>query len=87
MRFNKLPDLIGRHQRFKRVFESDYGRIVLRDIMKEARLDASSYVEGDPHKTSFNEGAEWLARRILEILRRDPVEEIDALEQEKRSYV
>lgn len=86
MLFNRLPDRIGRFQRFKRVFGTEEGGRVLRDILKEARLDASSYVEADPYKTAFNEGAEWLARRILEILHYDPVEEIDRLEQEKRNY-
>jgi hypothetical protein len=81
----RLPDLIGRHKRWKAVFGSEMGRMVLRELLLECRLDGNSFVPGDPYGTAFNAGAEEVGRRVLRILREDPAEMMDKLEQERNN--
>ena len=66
-------DLLNRRKRALRaayhtVFGSPDGRLVLDDILQGAGVLQTSFVEGDAHSTSFNEGARRLALKILDRL-------------------
>lgn len=49
---------------YKRVFESEDGKKVLKDLMKCSSFNRSSVGE-DPYETYFNEGARSIILRIL----------------------
>lgn len=58
---------------YKKVFSSEHGQIVLEDLMLSAGIiSGSSYVPGDPHQTSFNEGRREVVNRIIESINIDP---------------
>ena len=58
---------------YKRVFSSEDGKVVLEDLMLSAGIiSGSSYVPGDPHQTSFNEGRREIVNRIIESINIDP---------------
>lgn len=77
---NKVDDLEARTRQAKRVntaykktFSSEYGQIVLQDLMLAAGIiSGSSFVPGDPHQTSFNEGRREIVNRIIESINIDP---------------
>lgn len=52
-------------QDYKLVFDSDAGRRVLMDLCTRGFVYGSTFVPGDPHATSHNEGRRSLALRIL----------------------
>ena len=47
------------------VFGSRDGEMVLRDILEKSGMLQTSFVEGDSHSTSFNEGKRRLALEII----------------------
>ncbi len=62
---------------YKTVFKSEEGRRVLWDLMKQASMISTSYVQGDPHSTSFNEGTRSVCLHILKKISTD----VEKLEQ------
>lgn len=50
---------------YKRTFETDHGRRVLWDLMKETGMNSSNFVPGDPYATAFNEGGRATILHIL----------------------
>ena len=57
------------HQRvtdFKHAFETAHGKRVYKKLSEFCLEKSSTYIEGSPHRTSFNEGARAV---ILEIRR------------------
>jgi len=53
---------------YKKVFESEEGKYILKDIYRFCRINHPSYVEGYQDKTSFNEGAKSFAYYVKNIL-------------------
>ena len=69
---------------YKRVFSSEEGQTVLHDLMVSARIiSGSSYVPGDPHQTSFNEGRREIVNRIIETVNIDPAKYLKMVESEQ----
>lgn len=56
---------------YRAVFDTPQGQRVLSDICKHSFVFDSTFVRGDSHETSLNEGARRLALSILRILRKD----------------
>lgn len=85
-RYANIRDRLALHQSYQRVFSTPDGERVLRHIAKVGMLTSSSFVAGDPHQTSLNEGKRLLALSILKFVRRDHgtlVEQIEkGMEQE-----
>jgi hypothetical protein len=53
---------------YAQIFGSENGRWVLKDMIRSYQL-RSSFVEGDSHKTAFNEGARSVLLKIYAILK------------------
>ena len=59
------------HAAFRRVFDTPDGRVVLDAIMRDGYVFKSTFVSGDPHKTSMNEGSRRLALGIVQYFAKD----------------
>lgn len=76
--------LIGRaelHASYVRVFSTPDGERILRHILKQGGASKSSFVEGDPHKTSFNEGKRALALGIARFANLDHNKVLEMVER------
>lgn len=56
---------------YQQVFGSEAGQRVLTDILYDCGIISSSYVQGDPHSTCFNEGRRSMGLKILEKIKID----------------
>lgn len=54
---------------YKRLFTTEDGKLILADL-KDSLNDGTSFVPGEPHGTSFNEGARSVYLGILDMLLR-----------------
>ena len=54
---------------YRSVFNGPNGRLILNDMMVNAGVFRSSYVEGDSHGTSYNEGRRSLVLDIIHLLK------------------
>jgi hypothetical protein len=70
---------------YHKVFDTPEGKIVLHDIYKIAGIDLPSYVENCPDKTSYNEGAKYVARHIKNTLNQSTADIDKFLEEQKKS--
>ena len=61
--------------RYKRLFDTEDGKDVLKDLIRAGRVDASCF-HPDPYETAYNEGARDIVLRILKTINTDP----DAME-------
>lgn len=59
-----LDKIMGRHQAYKQVFEGPFGDKVLADLRRFCKASTPSFVPGDPHATSLNEGRREVWNRI-----------------------
>ncbi len=76
-----LRERIDLHETYVAVFGSPEGQKVLRHILKAGNAAQSSFVQGDPHGTSFREGQRQLALSIARMVYRDTTELIKLVEQ------
>lgn len=76
-----LRDRIGLHEKYVGVFTEGQGPDVLRHICKVGHVFESSFVQGDPHATSFREGQRQLALSIARMVFRDTTELIKLVEE------
>ena len=60
---------------FQEVFSGEVGLRVLDKISKACREDQSSFLKGDPHGTSYNEGLKAVIKHIRSVLAKDSNEE------------
>lgn len=70
-------------ERYRVVFDSPDGRIVLMDICKNCFLLKSTHVPGDPHTSAIQEGARVVALNILGRLGYDYTEFIELAQKEQ----
>jgi len=63
--------LITRRTLYRRVFETDLGKQVLKDLRKFCKVGQDIMVPGDPHATAYNVGRQRVYLRIESILRMD----------------
>lgn len=70
-----------RSQLYRHVFSTPDGERVLADICKLGHVTTSTYVKGDPQRSSMNEGARNLCLLILQLARIDPQSMAERLQQ------
>lgn len=80
---DKIADKIHLHASYVRTFETPDGQRVLRHLMRRGFILESTFVAGDPHQTSLNEGARRIVLSIITFLGRDHSELVKQLEQGK----
>ena len=75
-----------RRAAFRDCFQTPQGQEVLRDLAKFCCADESTYYEGSPHRTSYNEGARavWLHIQQLRLANETKLVEAERLEEEER---
>ena len=76
-----LREKIDLHESYVAVFTTPEGQRVLRHILKAGNASQSTFVQGDPHGTSFREGQRHLALSIARMVYRDTTELIKLIEE------
>jgi hypothetical protein len=76
-----LRKKIDLHEKYVAVFSTPDGMEVLRHILKVGNAVQSTFVQGDPHGTSFREGQRHLALSIARMVHRDTTELIKQVEE------
>jgi len=66
---DKISDHLQTRYAYRRLFETDDGKLVLRHLMKVGFVTRSTFVAGDPHRTALNEGARRLVLSIIRAAR------------------
>lgn len=56
---------------YKRLFDTEDGKIVLKDMARSCHFDDSTFT-GDPYETAFREGERHLFLRIIRTINADP---------------
>ncbi len=74
--------LINRRTLYRRVFGTDLGKDVLKDLRKFCKIGQDIAVPGDPYMTYRNVGLQRVYLRIESIMKMDP-ETIEALSKEQ----
>jgi hypothetical protein len=69
------------HKSYQAVFNTPDGEVVLRHILKVGKVTGPTFVAGDPHMTSFNEGRRQLALSILRFVRKNHDELLEQIER------
>lgn len=67
---------------YRRVFESEDGKIILRHLARAGFLNRSTFVAGDPHQTSLNEGSRRLVLSMMRIAKIDPQKLVNEMEEQ-----
>jgi hypothetical protein len=70
-------------QNFRTTFETPSGKEVLKQIMREGFVTRSTFVAGDPHQTSLNEGSRRLALSICKFATKDESEFLRLIQEEE----
>lgn len=63
-----LDRFLNRSKNFKRIFNTDEGKEVLKYLAEEAGQFRTSYVQGDSHGMAFNEGKRYMYNFIVAII-------------------
>ena len=74
----KLDDL---KKTYRQLFNTDEGKIVLRDLKLRNHVLSSSFVAGDPHDTSFREGQRSVILTIMRMMEEKTNREIQQQEE------
>jgi len=77
----KIADMMIK---YRKVFSSDDGKEVLKDLMKVAHVLDCTYYSGDPHETAYREGERSIVLRILKTINTDPEQVLKMLEQDNQ---
>ena len=74
----KLDDL---KKTYRQLFNTDEGKVVLRDLKLRNHVLSSSFVAGDPHDTSFREGQRSVVLTIMRMMEEKTNREIQQQEE------
>ena len=74
----KLDDL---KKTYRQLFNTDEGKVVLRDLKLRNHVLSSSFVAGDPHDTSFREGQRSVILTIMRMMEEKTKAEIQQQEE------
>lgn len=66
---------------YARLFATDDGRVVLRDLFRFCGVVRTSFAPGDPHTTSFEEGKRRVATRVVAMMRLTPEAAIEIAQE------
>jgi hypothetical protein len=58
---------------YRDTFSSPQGRAVLKHLSKVCHVGGTTFVAGDAHRSSFNEGMRYVALCILNQVNKDPM--------------
>lgn len=78
----KLGMRIRVHEAYQTVFTGTDGEMVLKHIMTEGCMLKTTFVKGDPHQTSLNEGKRILALSILKFVHRSHNNVVQQIEKQ-----
>lgn len=67
---------------YQRLFNTDDGKVVLKDLAKASGFTATSFVDS-PYSTAFNEGARTLFLRIVQTINTNIDELVKLLENDQ----
>jgi hypothetical protein len=83
--YMKVRDMVRNramiHQAYQSVFNTPDGQVVLKHILRIGKVTTPTFVAGDPHMTSFNEGQRRLALSILRFVRKNHDELLQEIER------
>lgn len=82
----KLMRKVSLHEAYQSVFSGPQGEMVLSHIVKEGFVTKSTFVAGDPHQTSLNEGKRVFALSILKFVNKTHSNIIQQVEKEIQQY-
>ena len=74
----KLDDL---KKTYRQLFNTDEGKIVLRDLKLRNHALTTTFVAGDPHDTSFREGQRSVDLTIMRMMEEKTAEEMKQLKE------
>ena len=74
----KLDDL---KKTYRQLFNTNEGKVVLRDLKLRNHVLSSSFVAGDPHDTSFREGQRSVILTIMRMMEEKTNREIQQQEE------
>ena len=74
----KLDDL---KKTYRQLFNTDEGKVVLRDLKLRNHVLSSSFVAGAPHDTSFREGQRSVDLTIMRMMEEKTAEEMQQLKE------
>ena len=74
----KLDDL---KKTYRQLFNTDEGKIVLRDLKLRNHALTTTFVAGDPHDTSFREGQRSVILTIMRMMEEKTAEEMQQLKE------
>ena len=66
-----LEDRARVHEAYRSVFTSAEGQVVLRHMLKKFNMSSPSFVQGDPHMTSFKEGQRHVVLSIMKFINKN----------------
>jgi len=64
----------SRREDYLAVFDNPQGKRVLKHLCRVGYVDKSTFVSGDPHQTSLNEGMRRIVLSILKLINTEPQE-------------
>lgn len=82
----RLLKRVSIHEHYQAVFSTPQGKEVLSHIMREGYMLKTTFVAGDPHQTSLNEGKRRLALSILKFVNKDHNKVITQIQKEIEQY-
>ena len=76
--------LVTKRGRYRRLFDTALGQMVLADLRKSCKIGQDIMVPGDPHATAYNAGQQRVYLRIDSILNWDheKIEQLGRLAKE-----
>ena len=81
MFFKRHKKQLDRIIQYKAVFGTEEGKKVLYDLMASHHVVSPVMVKGDSHDTAFKEGERNVVLRIMSILKIDPEELLQKIEE------
>lgn len=76
-----IEQTLSLERAYKRLFESEDGRLVLAHLAKVGNISDCSFVPGSPDVTAFNEGRRHLVLSILRMINKDPFRMAEQLKE------
>jgi hypothetical protein len=82
---DQTKKMLARISDYKKVFESPLGKKVLLDMMRAHKITSSTFVPNDINSTLLNEGERNVVLRILAILKTNPEDYAQRIEESTKN--
>lgn len=73
---------INRHENYQACFDAPAGQEVLRDLCRRYKVGETTFVPGDSHATSYQEGQRSVVVGILRAIGKDTTQLIKQIEEQ-----